>query len=477
MKPIATQTAFAQKRSEPDGFALDWLASYGCFDQVSITGESLKYLRAGLPILRVRLPAAEYAMLRAQLESNTDGTAAPLRRFQNPERNDMDALPAANAIRVELRNPTIQFNLPRSEANSVFHMLVESEEHEEERPRFTFERLRYSIQDRMWVGSDADLADYNEGILRTVATYTDWTIPELLRAMAMSARTDFIFESGILEQLRKEWNRIRQSQPNPRVSKRVLNRSFRKILTGARPSRAFLAMSDIGMLDWYMPELQAGRGLSQNKYHQHDIFLHSIYTCDAVPVPDLILRLSALFHDLGKVDTRRVRSDGEASFHNHELVSARHTDRILRRFGFDPALIKRVRFLVRNHMFHYTDEWTDKAVRRFMRKVDADDLDDLISLRMADRKGSGKRQALPRAIKELKRHIAELRAREAELKITDLNIDGHTLKELGLRPGPGMGDMLRTLLGEVRAGSLSNTENELRNRAGALINDLNDAGD
>jgi hypothetical protein len=186
--------------------------------------------------------------------------------------------------------------------------------------------------------------------------------------------------------------------------------------------------------------------------------------------------LSGLFHDIGKVDTRRERSEGEVTFYNHEIVSAKHADHILKRFGFPYELRKRVRFLVRNHMFHYTSEWSDRAIRRFMRKVEPETLEDLITLRLADRKGSGKKQALPRAIRELIRHIEDVKEKEAELKVRDLAIDGHALMDLGMEPGPRMGEILNELLDRVKSGELENLEDLLKQEAKQILENLPPAG-
>ena len=100
-----------------------------------------------------------------------------------------------------------------------------------------------------------------------------------------------------------------------------------------------------------------------------------------------------------------------------------------------------------------------------MQKVSPSQLEDLIALRLADRKGSGKRQALPRAIKDLIRHIEEIKQQEAELKIRDLKIDGNDLMQMGMEPGPGMGDLLKGLLDRVKSGEIPNERDVLLQEA------------
>lgn len=228
------------------------------------------------------------------------------------------------------------------------------------------------------------------------------------------------------------------------------------MLCGAKPSRGLQYLERFGLLKHVLPELKASMGVTQNRYHKFDVFFHSIYTCDAVRKPNFVMRAAGLFHDLGKVATRKVKENGEASFHNHEYVSARIAGTILQRLDFSHHEIKRIKFLVRNHMFHYTAEWSDRAVKRFLKRIDFGFLEDLITLRMADREGSGKRSELPGAIKAMIRHIDEVHRQENELKIKDISIDGHTLMKMGIRPGPIMGYILNELLRLVRDEDFTN---------------------
>jgi hypothetical protein len=328
----------------------------------------------------------------------------------------------------------------------------------------TIDDLTYDPASGEWTGDGRSIDDLNNATAR-IRDGMEIDSGTAFEFAALISMLDFKPHADSIERLTSVFSEVEARK----LSRRFLGKILRKIVCGAKPSRGFLLLDAIGALDSFLPELATGKGLSQNRYHLHDIFYHSIFTCDAVPQPDLVIRLAGIFHDLGKVDTRRVRENGEATFHNHEIISSKISDRVLHRLGFDPLIIKRVRFLVRNHMFHYTDEWTDRAVRRFISKVGPDDLDDLITLRLADRKGSGKRSALPKAIRTMMRHIDDVRAREAELKITDLAIDGHTLMDMGMEPGPQMGAILKEMLHAVKTGAIANEESILREEAKRMI--------
>jgi hypothetical protein len=231
---------------------------------------------------------------------------------------------------------------------------------------------------------------------------------------------------------------------------------FRGIIMGRRPSAGLRLLDRFGLLQYFLPEVTAGRGLTQNRFHAYDIFEHLLRSVDGAMDLNEPVRWSALLHDIGKVPTRVETETGEATFHNHEMYSARMVVPIMKRLAVPIAVGQKVKFLVRNHMFHYTSEWSDKAVRRFVKKVPLEELQDLISLRLADRKGSGKKTAFPRALQRLIDHIDEIIAKEKEFKIKDLAVNGHTLMAMGIPASRQMGDILKYLHAEVTAGRAAN---------------------
>lgn len=255
-------------------------------------------------------------------------------------------------------------------------------------------------------------------------------------------------------------------EKNPALLGHLIKRYyFRRIILGRKPSCGLRFLDKTGWLSLYLPEVTAGKDLTQNRFHAYDIFEHLLRSLDGVVEADEEVRWAALLHDIGKVDTRRLLPNGEASFHNHEVVSARKTVDIMKRLGIPKELGQRVRFLVRNHMFHYTDEWTDRAVRRFMRRVSREDLKKLIALRLADRKGSGKKTAFPKALEKLMAHIEQVEKEEKRFKVKDLAINGYDLMNLGMKPGPEMGELLRRFTEAVANGLLENDPEILLARA------------
>ena len=123
------------------------------------------------------------------------------------------------------------------------------------------------------------------------------------------------------------------------------------------------------------------------------------------------------------------------------------TKKIMKKLKFSNEQIEIVNNLILNHMFHYTDEWTDGAVRRFIRKVGLANIENLFTLRMADRKGNGARKGLPAPIERLKKRIDNVIEQENAFSVRDLEINGNVImEEFNLKPGPIIGRILNELL-------------------------------
>lgn len=400
----------------------------------SLSGESLRFFRSEIPVAVFRLSDLEFENWRKEIQKR------PSSEMSTDHRIDM----------VEDSRWKIQW----ADRSGQVHTAIIKKDADSRNPLFfTVDRLKYT-SDR-WAGDTEAESDYSAGLLRPINN-VKIDIYQIFRSCIIAGMCDFEIHNSLFEAIAD-----RTALELPR---RFQRKQLIRLLLSARPSQGFIALEKAGYLNYILPELQRAKGLSQNRHHRYDIFYHLIYACDHAK-PELHLRLAALLHDIGKVDTRKVKKNGEATFYNHEVVGAKVTEKIMKRFGFDPNLGKRVRFLVRNHMFHYTGEWTDRAVRRFMNRVSENQLKDLIELRLADRKGSGKRSQLPAAIIELMSRMKDVRARQEELKITDLKINGKDLMQLGIQPGKSMGDILKQLLTEVKEEKTENLKEDLLARA------------
>lgn len=262
-----------------------------------------------------------------------------------------------------------------------------------------------------------------------------------LRACRFASKLHFTIDPTTFKAISSTLETVKKISPE-RVREELM-----KILETEKPSVGIDLLRDSGILSLFIPELADCYGVQQNKYHKYDVYHHSIYSCDSAPADMPLIRLAALLHDIGKVPSRRLNDSGEYTFYNHEVIGSKLVKRILRRLKFSNEQIEKIDNLVLHHMFHYTDEWTDGAVRRFIRKIGIDNIDDIFTLRLADRKGNGARKGLPTPIEKLKVRIEKVIAEENAITVKDLDIDGTVLmKELALQPGPVIGEILRELL-------------------------------
>jgi poly(A) polymerase/tRNA nucleotidyltransferase (CCA-adding enzyme) len=218
-----------------------------------------------------------------------------------------------------------------------------------------------------------------------------------------------------------------------------------RLLAAEAPSRGFVLMERLGLLGGLLPELAALRGVEQGKVLGGDALDHSLRTMDALPADDSILRLAGLLHDVGKASTA---SGGH--FIGHEAAGAELVEERLRALALPRADIDRVTHLVRHHLIQYTPDWTDAAVRRFLRRVGSGQpLDDLLALRRADIAASAGPEVRDRATEELEGRVAALRG-AAVLTVHELALNGDDLiRELDLAPGPEIGRILDGLLQAV----------------------------
>ena len=239
-----------------------------------------------------------------------------------------------------------------------------------------------------------------------------------------------------------------------RVSVERIRDEFIKIIESPKPSVGIELMRKSGLLELFLPELLTGYEVNQNVYHRYDVYYHNLYSCDAADPKDYRIRLSALFHDIGKFHAKKEIEESnkgkKSVFYSHEIIGTGITKRIMRRLKFSNQDIKMVTHLIRNHMFHYTNLWTDGAVRRFMRKVGLENLSSLFELRRADRIGNGLKQGNSRAVQNLKRRIEIIIEKENAITVKDLAIDGNDVMEhFNLKPGPIIGAVLNHLLEEI----------------------------
>ena len=279
----------------------------------------------------------------------------------------------------------------------------------------------------------------------------------MIRAVRLAATLEFEVEAATLAAVARNAELARHVS-GERVSAELL-----KLLAAPRPSVGLRLMADTGLLAVVLPELDRQRGISQNKIEGEDLWDHTLRTVDAAPNRPLV-RLSSLLHDVGKPDTL-----AEGHFIGHDRVGAEIAARILSRLHSPRAFQERAAHLIGNHMFSYQRNWSDAAVRRFLRKVGPGAVDDLLDLRAADNVGSG----LPAdagGIEELRARCAIQKAGRLVLSRQHLAIDGRDLMaELELKPGRDLGRILDELTERVVAEPALNEREVLMDIARSLM--------
>jgi tRNA nucleotidyltransferase (CCA-adding enzyme) len=256
-----------------------------------------------------------------------------------------------------------------------------------------------------------------------------------------------------------------------KVSAERIRDEWLKTMKAKRPSRAFEVMKDHGLLAVTAPEMLESVGCEQNKWHAYDVWGHAMSCLDSAPAAP-VLRVAALLHDVGKPRSRAFsEKTNDYTFYEHERIGAEMVEPMLARLRFSNEERQHIGALVRHHLICYDGTWSDAAVRRWLRRVTPELLPDLYLLNEADVRGKGRDVSSDLAnLAGLKAHVERILAAGAALSTKDLAIDGRALiQDLGMKPGPDIGRILKTLLDEVVEDPARNERAALLERARALL--------
>ena len=272
----------------------------------------------------------------------------------------------------------------------------------------------------------------------------------MVRAVRLAATLEFTIEPVTRTAIEAHAELVRH------LSGERIAEELRRLLAAPRPSVGLRLAADTGLLANLAPELDAQRGVPQNKVPGEDLWDHVLRSVDGAVVDPPHIRLAALLHDIGKPATM---ADGR--FVGHETAGAEMASDLLERWRWPTAERDRVVLLIRQHMFGYVPTWSDTAVRRFIVKVGRDALDDLFLLREADNAGSG-RAPDAGGLAEFRARVRSQVESGAALDLAGLAIDGTDLMaEFGWEPGPIVGSTLRRLLERVIGDPTLNTRDRL----------------
>jgi len=349
---------------------------------------------------------------------------------------------------------------------------------------FTINSLAYSTSKGNIIDLFGGQKDINKKIIRTVGDPVDRFTEDglrILRAIRLSSELDFeiepetekaIFENGYLLK---------------NISAERIRDEFTRVIMSNKPRFGLITMRKLAVMKYVVPELENTYDVEQNKAHTFDVWEHLIRSAQHAAEKNypLEVRLSALFHDISKPESRRwarlpspAVSDnggqgkepaGQWTFYGHEVVGARITKKILSNLKYPAKTIEKVVTLVRWHMFFSdTEQISLSAVRRMIVNVGRDNIWDLMNMRVCDRIGTGRPKEDPYRLRKYHAMIEE--ALRDPISVGMLKIDGKKLMEVcKITPGPKIGFTLHALLEEVLEDPTKNTAEYLEKRAKKLI--------
>jgi len=339
-------------------------------------------------------------------------------------------------------------------------VFVEDIDRDLARRDFTVNAIAYDPVDGRLADPFNGLDDMHHNVLRAVGNPNERFREDglrILRGARFVATLDFELEEATEAAFRGALDTFRKVSPE-RVREEWL-----KTMKARAPSRAFEVMRRTGILEVTYPELLEQVGCEQNQWHAFDVWGHTMRVLDESE-PDPIERIAALLHDVAKPRTRaKSEKTGDWTFYHHEKVGADMADRWLRDYRFSNQERDLVVSLVRHHLICYSSEWTDSAVRRFIKGVGVDGVEPLLRLGKADALGKGRHvdEELA-ALEELHTRIDQSIQEGNALSTRDLAVGGEdVIQHLEGGAGPRVGEILRALLDRVIEDPSLNTRDKL----------------
>ena len=337
---------------------------------------------------------------------------------------------------------------------------------------FAINAMALRLPDGVFVDPFNGLQDLLDGVIRTPGKPEDSFSDDplrMMRAARFASQLGFQIHEDTFSAMKAMAERIEI------VSAERIQGELSKLLLGANPREGLEALVDSGLAQIVIPELPALKLEIDEHHHHKDVYQHTLtvveqaldYGKDYGLEDDLVLRLAALMHDIGKPATRKLEAGGAVTFYHHDVVGSKLATKRLRELKFDNDTIKAVSRLIELHLrfFGYSDQpWSDSAIRRYVRDAD-EQLLRLHALTRADvtTRNQKKSDRLAHAYDDLEKRIAIL-AEQEELNAIRPDLSGEEIMEiLGLTPGPEVGEAYRYLL-ELRLDEGPLSEEEAKSR-------------
>lgn len=283
----------------------------------------------------------------------------------------------------------------------------------------------------------------------------------LMRGIRFAAQLGFFIDDTTRASMAKNAALIKN------ISWERIRDELMKILESSHPSEGFLFLRNTGILKYILPELDDCFAIPQKspkRHHVYDVGTHLIMALKACPSPDPIVRFAAVMHDIGKVGTfHKDEESGLITFYNHEVVGTIQAKQIATRLRLSNEQREKFVRLIEHHQFTVSEDQTDKAVRRFIREVGKEYVQDMFDVRTADRVGSGSTPTSWR-LDLFKKRVIEVQNEPFAVK--DLKINGlDVMKIKKIKPNRQVGDILDKLFEKV-------VNKELENDRDILLNEL-----
>lgn len=338
---------------------------------------------------------------------------------------------------------------------------------------FTMNAIAIDPVDGHLIDPFAGRGDLEARVVRAVGDPNERFAEDGLRVLR-AARFAATLEHTIEPETERAMGTARSHETFRRVSQERVREEWLKAMRARRPSVAFEVMRRTDILSITCPELIESVGCEQNRWHTFDVWGHAMACLDACR-PEPVLRMAALLHDVGKPRTRAFSEKTQDwTFYDHERVGAEIADPILFRLRFSNDQRAKIVALVRHHLICYADDWSDAAVRRWLRRVTPELLPELLDLGVADALGKGRDASEDVAtLGRLKERAEAMLSAGAALSARDLAVNGKALMQgLGIAPGPVIGQILERLVELVTDEPEANTPERLMDAARDALAEL-----
>lgn len=281
----------------------------------------------------------------------------------------------------------------------------------------------------------------------------------MMRAIRIAAELGFIVEEKTFDAVKKNAALINQ------IAKERVKEELFKILASPNPYDGMLLLRNSGLMAEILPEMEKAFGIEQKspgRHHIYDVGTHLLMSLKFCKSQDPLVRFATMIHDIGKPQTYKKLPTGVITFYNHEVIGSRIAMNIADRLRFSKDEREKLFKLVRWHQFTVNENQTDSAIRRVLRNVGLENMEDMLILRVADRLGGGARETSWR-LEEFKKRLIEIQKEPFSVK--DLKVDGNdVMKTLRLRSGPKVGEILNKLFEEVVTKTVENDRDILLKR-------------